>query len=184
MEPKTKKRKITTTKSVLYTDQQIKEKQEAGKNKNTTKTDERANRAFRNFLKDNGESNLDYWNYEEPELDSFLSRFWFGARKDPNDDYVSDNEDPDRKSLMYSANTIRSFRYALNRILKSKGHEYDIMHKNSLSFKRSQQAYLDCQKELKALGKAEIHSAPEISEDGLYVSYLLKSLTRSCRSSH
>ena len=83
MEPKTKKRKITTTKSVLYTDQQIKEKQEAGKNKNTTKTDERANRAFRNFLKDNGESNLDYWNYEEPELDSFLSRFWFGARKDP-----------------------------------------------------------------------------------------------------
>ena len=67
---------------------------------------------------------------------------------------------------MYSANTMKSFRYSLNRILRSKGHEYDIMHKNSLSFKHSQQAFMDSQKELKALGKAQMHSAPEINKEG------------------
>ena len=66
---------------------------------------------------------------------------------------------------MYSANTMRSLHYALNRILKFKGHEYDIMNKHSLSFKKSQQTFLDSQKELKALGKGEIHSIPEITED-------------------
>ena len=50
--------------------------------------------------------------------------------------------------------------------LKFKGHEYDITNKNSLSFKKSQLAFLDSQKELKVLVKAEVHSAPEISEDG------------------
>ena len=58
---------------------------------------------------------------------------------------------------MYSANTMQSFRYALNQILKFKGHEYD----NTTSL-----AFLDSQKELKVIGKAEVYSAPEISEDG------------------
>ena len=41
------------------------------------------------------------------------------------------------------------------------------MEKNTLSFKRSQQAFTDSQKELKELGKAEIHSAPEIKQEGI-----------------
>ena len=121
---------------------------------------------FRKFLAQCGETNLDYWSYEEPELDNYLAKFWFGARKSPDSDYESDTEDPERKNLMYSANTMRSFRYSLNQILKGKGHESDIMNKNSLSFKCSQQAFLDSQKELKSLGKAEVHSAPEITEEG------------------
>ena len=40
------------------------------------------------------------------------------------------------------------------------------MNKNPLSFKHSQQAFIDSQKELKALGKAEIKSVPEITEEG------------------
>ena len=163
MEPKWKKLKQTKSKFIVYTDEEIKAKQDAGKNKNTTKTKERADRAFRRFLSECGETDLDYWNYQEPDLDSYLSKFWFGARKDPDDDYKSDSDDPDKKELMYSANTIKNFQYALNRILKFKGHEYDIMNKHSLSFKKSQQAFLDSQKELKALGKAEVHSAPEIN---------------------
>ena len=78
---------------------------------------------------------------------------------------------------MYSANTMKNFWYALNRILKFKGHEYDIMNKHSLSFKKSQQAFLDSQKELKALGKAEVHSAPEITEEGKQKPQNLKTLT-------
>ena len=46
MEPPQKKRKNTKPKFIVYTDEEIKAKQEAGKNKNTTKTEERADRAF------------------------------------------------------------------------------------------------------------------------------------------
>ena len=95
-----------------------------------------------------------------------LEKFWFGARKEPGDDYESDPEDVQRIGLMYSANTMRNFRYALNRILKNKGHLYDIMNTSNLSFKRSQKAFTASQKELKELGKAAITSAPEITKDG------------------
>ena len=131
-----------------------------------------------------GEVNLEYWSYEEPELDNYLSKFWFGARKNPDSDYESDKDYPECQNLMYSSNTMKSFRYLLNRILKQKGHEYDIMNKNSLLFKHSQQAFLDSQKELKALGKAQINSAPEITEEGKH--YLIAFvnnalLKRSCQ---
>ena len=166
MEPQKKRLKLQKARCVVFSDEKLQRKQEAGKNKNTTKTEERANQAFQKFLRQCGESNVDYWFYEEPELDNYLSKFYFGARKDADSDFETDSEDPERQELMYSANTMRSFRYALSRILQSKGHEYDIMHKNSLSFKKSQQAFLDSQKELKALGKAQIKSAPEITEEG------------------
>ena len=166
MEPVKKKPKTDRNKFIVYTDEELKAKHEAGKNKNTMKTEERADRAFRKFLSEWREKQLDYWNYEEPDLDSYLCKFWFGARKDPDSDFESDSEDPGRKSLMYLANTMRSFHYTLNRILKFKGHEYDIMNKHSLSFKKSQQAFSDSQKELKSLGKGQVHSAPEITEDG------------------
>ena len=181
MEPPNKKKKTVKHKFVIYSDAEIKAKQEARKNRNTTKTEERADRAFRRFLSQCGETDLNYWNYTEPDLDAYLSKFWFGARKDPDSDYKSDNEDPERKQLMYSANTMKNFRYALNRILKFKGHEYDIMNKHSLSFKKSQQAFLDSQKELKALGKAEVHSAPEITEQGTKFKLLSLLLFSSCQ---
>ena len=60
---------------------------------------------------------------------------------------------------------MKSFRYSLNQILKSKGHEYDIMNTHLLSFKRSQKAFQDNQKELKSLWKKEIKSASETTEE-------------------
>ena len=168
MESKKKKLK-TNHKNIVYTEEQIKAKQEGQKNVNTIKTEERANRAFRRFLHDCGEVDLNYWNYDEPELDSYLSKFWFGARKSPDSDYESEEDDSEKTQLRYTANTMRNFRYSLNRILKEKGHQYDIIHENSLSFKKSQQAFLDSQKELKSLGKAEIKSAPEITEEGTFL---------------
>ena len=113
-----------------------------------------------------GKDNLDYWTYEEDELDMMLEKFWFGARKDPDSEYETDDEDPQKQSLMYSANTMKNFGYSLNRILKSKGHLYDIISPSSLSFRRSQIAFKASEKELKELGKAEIKSKQEISEEG------------------
>ena len=98
------------TKFVLHSDQDILAKQQAGKNKNTTKTEQHADQAFRKFLSECGEMNTDYWSYDEPELDSFLSKFWFGARKDPDSEYETDSDDPDKQILMYSANTMLCFK--------------------------------------------------------------------------
>ena len=70
-----KKQKITSNKAVVFTDDQMKEKHKASKNINTTKTEEQADRAFKKFLTQCGESNLDYWYYKEPELDNYLAKF-------------------------------------------------------------------------------------------------------------
>ena len=72
-------------------------------------------------------------------------------------------EDSPKKSLMYSANTMKNFHYALTWILKNKGHLY-IISTASLSFKRSQKVFMASQKELKEVRKAQIHSALEITE--------------------
>ena len=84
----------------------LKQNKKLGKNKNTTKTKELTDRAFRKFLSKCSEKQLDYWNYAEPELDNFLCKFWFGAHKDPESDYETDSDYPEKKYLMYSANTM------------------------------------------------------------------------------
>ena len=144
-------------------------KTKKSKNQNTEKTENRADKAFTNFLIAMGCSpdETDYWNFTEPELDTYLAKFWFGARKDGNDEETTDAEsDPQLKSRMYKANTLKNFRYGLNWILKSKGHLYDITDKKTASFVKSQQAFNDAIKELKIEGKGEVTNYPEITEEG------------------
>ena len=166
MEPPKKKLNQNKSRFIVYSESEIAGKHDAARNINTSRSEGRANSAFQKFLTQIGKDDVRYWLYEEDELDLLLGKFWFGARKDPDKDYESDPEDNQKEKLMYSANTMRNFQYALNRILKSKGHNYDIISPSSLSFKRSQKAFTASQKELKKLGKAAIKSTQEISEDG------------------
>ena len=154
--------------------EEIEAKSKKSKNINTDKCECKADRAFKKFLIALGkeENDTDYWFYDEVTLDDCLAKFWFGARKDicedlPVDNY-DDQEDPEMKSRLYKANTLKSFWYSLNRILKAKGHLYDIIDRRTASFIKSQKAFTDALKELKAEGKAEIHSYPEIEENGVY----------------
>ena len=71
----------------------------------------------------------------------------------------------EKMDKLYSTNTLPSFRYSLNRILKHKGHLYDITTKGT-SFMKSDEAFKVALKELKEQGKAEVHSHPEICKDG------------------
>ena len=159
-------RKNNNARFVLYSDKEIEDKIQANKNRNTTKSEQCANSAFQKFLSQYGKDNLEYWFYDEEELDSMLAKFWFGSRKDTDLDAESNTDDPKKMNLMSSANAMKHFRYALNRILKTKGHLYDIMSKSTLSFRKSQQAFADSQKELKELAKGQIRSVPQITEDG------------------
>ena len=74
------------------------------------------------------------------------------------------------KEHLYKVNSLHNFHYGLNRILKSKGHLYDIPDKHTTSVLKSQQVFSDAIKELKAEGKADVDSYPEIEEEGTNIS--------------
>ena len=158
-------------------DEQLEIKTKLCKNDNTRKIERCAHKAFTKFLITMGvpEDNTDYWNFTEPELDNYLAKFWFGACKDICEDEDDSQQDPDMKERMYKANSLRNFRYGLNCILKSKGHLYDITDKKIASFLKSQQAFTNAIKELKAEGKADVESCPEILEQGNKFSLWLQS---------
>ena len=100
-------------------------------------------------------------------MDKYLAKFWHGVRKTGlNDIDQETTEDNMKKSLKYSAGSMKSFQYALNRVLKKHGHIYDITDKKGCSFRRSNAAFDTVMKELKSEGQVEVKSTPEITEEG------------------
>ena len=155
---------------LLINDEEFQAKTKKLKNDNTEKSKQRAHRAFTNFLIAMGvkQEDTDYWNYTNPELDMYLAKVWFGARKETSETKgPGDAEHDDNLSdTMYKANSLRNFKYGLNRILRAKGHLYDITNKQTASFQKSQQAFLHAMKELKEQGKANVDSYTEITKEG------------------
>ena len=157
---------------VILDDEELAKKSKQCKNKNTERSEKRAHTAFTKFIEACGLTgdDLNYWTLEPEQLDSYLAKFWFGARKDTaeiSDDDADDfQDDPKMKERYYSANTLKNFRYALNRIVKDKGNMPDLIDKASTVFKKSQKAFQDAVKELKKEGKAEIKSKHEITDAG------------------
>ena len=125
-------------------------------NENTLVAEKNVDTAFREFLREIGYESIEYHLFEEEELSKMLSKFWFAARKKPEPN-KTENE-------MYSVSTLRSFKYAINRILKKKGHEYDIT--KSPNFKSCMDAFEDAIKELKEHGTGHVNSADEITDEG------------------
>ena len=153
---------------LLLSDDDLESKSKKCKNDNTLKSEHKADKAFKKFLVAMGvkEENTDYWNYEEPQLDNYLAKFWFGAHKDICNDEDSQDSNVEGKERLYKANSLRSFCYGINRILKMRGHLYDITDKRTTSFQKSQQAFIDALKELKSEGKGDMEPYPEIKEQG------------------
>ena len=161
-----KRKKEGLDQFVLLSDDDLNKRIKMGKNINTEKSEKKAHKSFTNFLVQLGCADLDYWLFEEPELDRYLAKFWLGLRKSEEEDMSEDEtSDGNKKKQLYSANSLRCFRYALNRLLKAKGHGYDITIKGT-SFLRSDEAFKVALKELKEEGKAEVQSYPEINEQG------------------
>ena len=167
---KAKKRKLPQ--DLKLSDNELEKKLKDGQNENTVKSEKKAHKAFNRFLIENGADNLEYWFFEEPELDNWLAKFWLCVRKsdEETDSEREETGDPEQKDRMYSANTLRSFRYGLNRLLRVKGHLYKITEKGT-SFMKSDEAFKLAIKELKMEGKAEVHSHPEITEEGTVHQY-------------
>ena len=132
---------------IILDDEQLAKKSKEQVNKNTEKSDKRADRAFRNFLVACGraENDCDYWDFTPESLDDYLAKFWFGARKyvngqsdeEESQEVDENNPDANEKSRMYSANSLKNYRYALNRLIKKYGSGMDIVSKNNILFKKS-----------------------------------------------
>ena len=94
METKTNKRKLLQ--DLQLSDDQLEKRLKEGQNKNTVKSECKADKAFTRFLTANGAECLEYWYFEEPELDNWLAKFWLCVRKDEND---SDSEEDSQDTL-------------------------------------------------------------------------------------
>ena len=88
METKTNKRKLLQ--DLQLSDDQLEKRLKEGQNKNTVKSERKADKAFTRFLTANGAEGFEYWYFDEPELDNWLAKFWLCVRKDVND---SDSEE-------------------------------------------------------------------------------------------
>ena len=139
----------------IMTNAELKAKQQELENKNSLKADKRANKAFRLFLCQANAESEEYQFFEELELVNQLSKFWCGA-------CTADEE-------YYSVNSLKSFNYGINRVLKKHGHAFDIM--KSPGFAKCMKDFdLACLK-LKQQGKGFVKNYIEIEDEGKYSAF-------------
>ena len=117
-------------------------------NPNTMNVEKRADSAFKVFLCKMGAESDDCTHFNEPELSSWLSKFWFGARMN--------EEEP----KLYTVSSMKNFKYSFNRILRKAEHEFDIM--KSPSFKSCMEAFDNAMQ-----GKGFVKNQEEINEEGI-----------------
>ena len=84
------------------------------------------------------------------ELDKILCKFWFEVRTQEGD--------------YYKIGSFENLRYSLNRLLQSKGHEFDIVHGDA--FMKRRKKFQEACKELKAKGYGVRECYKEIIPSG------------------
>ena len=98
------------------------------------KNENKAFNAFKSYLVETGVQDTNFFNFTESELDGHFKTFWFNARTKDGDHY--------------SASSLDTIRYGLNRALKKFGHSYDITKRECSSFTESIIAFKSAQKKL------------------------------------
>ena len=121
-------------------------------NRNTISNEKKAVSIFKEYLASLGLEDTDFFTFTEDELDHYLTTFWWNART--------------QKGTEYCASSFETIRYSLNRALVNYGHNFDITHKNSISFKKSIKAFKDAQKDRKKRGLGRVKNTPEIPSAG------------------
>ena len=121
-------------------------------NKNTINNEKKAANIFKEHLGSLGLEDTEFMLFSKDELDHYLTTFWWNAHT--------------KKGLEYSASSMETIIYSLNRALMRYGHNYDITHKNSTSFKKSIKAFEDSQKDGKQRGLGTVKNTEEISQEG------------------
>ena len=117
------------------------------------------------YLNEIGCNSTDFWTYDEYDLDRYLAKFWFAARQEKVDKDTGE-------SKKYKVQSLKSLCYVLKRFLLKKGREYDIITDGK--FRKSQIAFDDACKELKAQGLGFMEPFREISHTGTFSSEIFQ----------
>ena len=144
-----------TPRFVLYNDEEIRQNNEAQANKNSIKNEEKAVRCFKLFLNANQVEDNDILQYSDEDLDGWLAKFYWGARTE--------------KGEKYSASTMTTMRYGLNRYLQKNGKAYDITKKEHKAFVKSINSFENMMRDLKKSGKGNVNNTPEICPEGTFI---------------
>lgn len=134
----------------ILTDDEVEGKKKKLENDNTVKQEKASETAFISFLEANGVEGTNFWLYPVKDLDNYLGKFFLGVEKE--------------EGQKYKLNSLQSFRYGLNRLLKKRGYNMDIT--KDAAFASSQRCYAAACMELKEIGLGVVDSAPEINDDG------------------
>ena len=121
------------------------------KNPNIEKANKKAEHTFVEYLSTRPDiENTFFWLYKPEKLDSILAKFGFEVK-------MTDGEN-------YRVSSLKHLMYGLNRVLKKKGHEYDIM--KSTQFMKSQEAFQQAIVNLKQMGYRYVVPYKEIKPKG------------------
>ena len=137
----------------ILTDKELQEQQLSAQNLNTLKNEKKAERIFKEYLQEAGETDLNFYLYTEEQLDSHLAKFWFAARK--------------KNHELYRVSSLENIRHSLNRALKRSGHGFDITKKECTSFTKSIKAFEDVITLLKKQGKGYVENTPDVIPSGI-----------------
>ena len=141
------------------TDKQITKVRQEVQPKNTLNADRKWENVFKDFLHAN-DMNNDFYAFDEQTLNDWLSKLWFRARQKQIKEELKEN----LPGKNYRANSLKSMRYAISRLLAKTEKKFDII--NSDKFVQSQRAFEDAIKELKILGLGYVVSHVEILPAG------------------
>ena len=129
--------------------------------KNTVNADRKWESVFKEFLRAS-DMDEDFYAFDEKTLNEWLSRLWFQARQKQTKQEMLANEAGKR----YRANSLKSMRYAINRLLSKHENRFDIIASDK--FVECQRAFDDAIKELKQLGYGYVVSHVEILNSGTW----------------
>ena len=121
--------------------------------KNTLKCNDKAARALKDYLAEQGEDDTKFEQFSNEKLNKVLSRFYVNART------VHGN--------YYKASSLINIRHSLNRYLNGPPISRDIDLIKDPAFKGANEAYKAAQKELKTMGKGSIEHYPSIVDSDL-----------------
>ena len=139
------------------TDKLVVQKHFQVQKKNMKKNEKSAEKQLRDYLLLKACEHTRFWEFEANLLDSHLSHFWFAARQNKIDQATN-------KPKKYKVQSLKTLRYVLNRILKEKNYDHDII--TSPAFRKSQTAFTDACKELKQQGYGYVKQTAGILPEG------------------
>ena len=104
------------------TDAEIDQARQEVQPKNTLNADKKWEAVFKEFLNANDMS-VDFYDFDVDTLNTWLSKLWFRARQKQTKEELKEG----KPGKCYRANSIKSMRYAINRLLQKHEKKFNII---------------------------------------------------------